>query len=312
MRIAVFGAGGTGAYFGGRLAAAGHEVTLIARGAHLQALRQSGLRLESVLGDVHVRPAATSEPSDVGPVDLVLVGVKTWQVTEAAEAMRPMVGEGTSVLPMQNGVEAPDRLAAVLGDPPVLGGTARIVSFLAGPGHVRHVGGPAAIELGERDGRPSERAQRVRDLLDVPGIKATVSPDIRLALWEKLLNVVPAGGVGAITRAPVGVLRDLPETRRLLDQAIREIEAVTRALGIALDDQVVGRAWKFLESLAPASTISLQRDIAAGRASELDDWCGAVVRFGRQSGVPTPVHDFILGSLLPQELRARGQLAFAD
>jgi 2-dehydropantoate 2-reductase len=292
-QILVFGAGGAGGYFAARLAAAGRDVTVIARGAHLRAIRAGGLVVESVAGDVTVRVPAMDDPAGAGVAGIVLVGVKTWQVSDAARSIRPVVGPATVVVPLQNGVEAADRLADVLGD-----------------GRIRHVGGPGSIEVGERDGRRTDRAQNVRDSLDVPGMSAVVSPDIRVALWEKLLMVVPFGSVGAVTRAPVGVLRSLPGTSAMLERAMAEIRAVASARGVVLDDLALDRAHSFLQRLPESGTSSLQRDIAAGRPSELDDWCGAVVRLGSDAGVPTPVHAFIHDSLRPLEQRARGRLSF--
>ena len=176
MRIAVFGTGGAGGYFGGRLARAGEDVNFIARGEQLRALREHGLRVESVKGDFEVRPArATDDPADVGEVDVVIVGVKAWQVPEVAQAMRPLIGPESYVLPLQNGVEASAQLAAVLGPDRVLGGLAKIFSFVVGPGHVRHVGGPASVEFGELNNRPSERTGRLREAFVRAGVTAEIS-----------------------------------------------------------------------------------------------------------------------------------------
>jgi len=311
-RVAVVGAGGVGGYFAARLAAAGRNVSVIARGAHLEAIRSSGLRLESVAGDAVAGVTATDDPAEVGPVDVVLLAVKTWQVGEAAAASRPLLGEATTIVPLQNGIEAADRVAAIVGSGPVLGGVARIISYVAGPGLIRHVGGPAAIEFGELDGQASDRLETVRAILDVPGTRVTISGDIRVALWEKLMFVVPFGAVGAVTRAPIGITRALPGTRRMIDDAMREIETVARTLGMRLADDVPQRAWSFLDALPAAGTASLQRDIAAGRPSEMEDWCGTVVRAGERAGVPVPVLTFIYHSLLPLESRARGELTFVD
>jgi 2-dehydropantoate 2-reductase len=311
-RIAVIGAGGVGGYFAARLAEAGRDVSVLARGRHLEAIRSGGLRVESVAGDIVARVNASDDPSAIGRVDVVLVAVKTWQVAEAAIACRALVGDGTAIIPLQNGIDAADRIAAVVGRDPVLGGVTRIISYIAEPGLIRHVGGPAAIEFGELDGTTTDRLETIRDILQVPGTRIGISSDIRVALWEKLMFVVPFGAVGAITRAPIGITRTLPGTRRLIDDAMEEIEAVARALGMRLADDVVQRAWAFLDALPPAGTASLQRDIAAGRPSELDDWCGTVVRNGERAGVPVPVLTFIHDCLTPLESRARGQLTFVD
>jgi 2-dehydropantoate 2-reductase len=312
MRVAVFGTGGVGGYFGGRLAEAGEEVVFIARGAHLQAIREHGLHVESVKGDFVIHPAqATDNPAEVGVVDIVIVGVKAWQVTEAAQAMRPLVGPDSVVVPLQNGVEAPAQLAAVLGPECVVGGLAKIFGFIVGPGHIRHIGGPASIAFGELDNRPSTRLTQLREVFGRAGITAEISPDIHVALWEKFLFVVPLGGIGAVTRAPIGILRQLPETRQMLEQGMREILNVARARDIRLADDVIDRTMAFVNSQPADGTTSLQRDISAGRRSELEAWNGAVVRLGQQVGVATPLHTFLYHSLLPLELRAQGKVKFS-
>jgi 2-dehydropantoate 2-reductase len=311
VRIAVFGAGGAGGYFGARLARAGEEVVWIARGRHLEALRTRGLRVESIDGDFTLGPVeASDDPGQFRPVDAVLLGVKAWQVTDAARAMRALIGPETCVVPLQNGVEASDELRAVLGDRPVLGGVAKVFSFLVGPGHLRRPGGPATVVLGELDNRPSDRVRRLAECLRGAGLGAEIPADIKVALWEKFLFVASGGGLGAVTRAPIGIVRSVPETRALLEAAMAEIRAVARARGIGLPDDVVPRTMAFVDTLPAAGTASLQRDLAAGRPSELEWWNGAVARLGAEAGVATPIHAFVYWSMLPTELRARGRLTF--
>ena len=311
MRIAIFGTGGAGGYFGAQLARAGQEVIFIARGKHLEAIRTSGLRVETPVGEIVIQPAqATDDPGQAGVVDAVILGVKTWQVTEAARAMRPMIGPETFVVPLQNGVEAASQLSEVLGAEHVLGGLCGTISLIVAPGRIRSIGEAHFIKLGELDRRPSARAERLRQVFERAGVKVEVPPDIDVALWEKFLFVISFGGVGAVARAPIGVLRTLPETRRMLEQCLREVFAVGRARGIALPDGSVEKAMAFLDSLAPGGTTSLQRDIADGKPSELEAWNGAVARLGAEAGVATPLHEFIYDSLLPQELRARGKVEF--
>jgi 2-dehydropantoate 2-reductase len=311
MRVAIFGAGGVGAYFGARLAEAGAELAVIARGAHLDAIRASGLRVDSVLGDMHVEPAiATADAADVGPVDVVMLGVKTWQVPEAAQSLKPLLGDDTLVVPLQNGVETIEELNVAIGERHVVGGVCSGFCFLVAPGHVRHIGGVTFIKFGELDGRKSPRVEALRDAFIRARVDAAVPDDIRVALWEKFLLVVPFGGLGAVTRAPIGVLVTEPGTRELLGRGMREIEAIARASGVALAQDSVERALAILASATPSGTSSLQRDITAGKRSELDEWTGAVVRLGKRAGVPTPLHDFLYATLLPQERRARGELAF--
>lgn len=311
MRIAVFGAGGVGGYFGGRLAQAGEEVVFIARGEHLQALRTHGLRVDSVKGDFLLQSVqVTDDPGQVGVVDVVLLGVKAWQVPEVAQAMRPMIGPDTFVVPLQNGVEAPAQLAAVLGAQHVLGGLAKIISFKAGPGHIRHAGAEPYVAFGELDNRLSERAERLCQAFERAGVAVEIPPDIQATLWEKFLSVVSWGGVGSVTRAPIGVLRTVPEARQMLEQAMHEIFTVALARNIALPKDVIGKTMAIVDRLPPDGTTSLQRDIMEGKPSELASWNGAVVRLGQEVGVATPLHAFIYHSLLPLELRARGQVQF--
>lgn len=311
MRIAVVGVGGVGGYFGGRLAQAGENVVFIARGEHLRALQTQGLRVESIRGDFAVQPAqATDDPASVGVVDVVLVGVKAWQVPEVARQMQPMVGPETIVVPLENGVEAPDQLAAVLGKQHVLGGLCRIVSFIAGPGQIRHAGMEPYVALGELDNHPSERAERLRQALEQAGVRAEIPSNIQVALWEKFLFIVAISGVGAVTRAPAGVIRSLPQTRHMLEQAIREALAVGQARGVPLAEETAAGIMALIDGAAAESTASMQRDIMNGRPSELEYQTGTLVRLGQEVGVATPVHSFIYQSLLPQERRARGEVQF--
>jgi 2-dehydropantoate 2-reductase len=312
MRFAVVGVGGVGGYFGARLAEAGHTVTFIARGAHREAIEREGLHVHSLKGDVLVKPAAvTDDPSRVGVVDCVILGVKAWQVPDAARSASPLVGPPTAVLSLQNGIEAPDQVARVLGREHALGGVAKIISYVGAPGHIHHTGADPSIVIGELDGRTTERIEALRRAFaSAKAAGVTVSSDIELALWEKFLFITAWAGVGAVTRAPVGVVRSVPESRRLIASALDEIERVARARNVRLAPDTAQTIFAIIDSLAREGTASLQRDIAAGRPSELDDLTGAVVRLGAELGVPTPVNSFIYGALAPLERRARGTIAF--
>jgi 2-dehydropantoate 2-reductase len=311
MRIAIFGTGGAGGYFGARLARAGVDVAFLARGEHLRAILRHGLRVDTPGGSFTVRPArATDDPARVGHVDVILVGVKTWQVPEAASAMRPMIGPETFAVPLQNGVEAPAQLAAALGAKHATGGLCAMFSFVEGPGRIRCLGGTHFFRFGELDNRPSERTERLRQVFVRAGVAAEIPADIQAALWEKFLLIVPFGGLGAVTRAPVGVLRSLSDTREMLERGMHEIHAVARACRVFLPDDIVEKTMAFVDTLDPGGTTSLQRDVVSGKPSELEAWNGAVVRFGRKAGVATPLHAFIYQCLRPMELRARGQMRF--
>jgi 2-dehydropantoate 2-reductase len=309
MRIAIFGTGGAGGYFGAQLALVGEEIIFIARGDHLRAMKAVGLRLETPSGETTIRAQVTDNPSEVGKVDVVLVGVKAWQVSDAAKAMQPLVGPDTVVVPLQNGVEAATEIAAVLG-PSTLGGICGTLSFIAGPGHIRSVGGHNFIKFGELDNRLTDRVERLRQCFAHAKVTVEVPASITKAMWEKFLMVTPFGGVGAITRAPIGVTRSIPETRRLLEQCLRETLAVAKARKVSLEDNAVADTMKFYDTIPANGTTSLQRDIEDGKMSELEYWNGAVARLGREVAVPTPTNQFIYDSLLPLESRARGKVSF--
>jgi 2-dehydropantoate 2-reductase len=311
MRFAIYGTGGAGGYFGAQLARNGEDVTFVARGSHLKAIQAHGLCVETPAGEIVIQPAkATDDPMQVAPVDVILLGVKAWQVEEAARNIRPMVGPQTLVVPLQNGVEAPSQLAVVLGAEHVLGGLCGTISWVVAPGRIRNIGTANFIKFGELDNRRSERAERLRQLFEKAGVNVDIPSDIHKALWEKFLLVTPFGGVGAVSRAPIGIMRTMPETRLLLEQCMQEVSAVARASRVQLSDTVVADTMKFIDTLAANATTSLQRDIAEGKPSEIDFWNGAVVRQGRAVNVSTPVNQFIYHSMLPQELRARGKLVF--
>ncbi len=311
MRIAVFGAGSVGGYFGGRLAKAGEDVVFIARGDHLQAMRSYGLRVDSIQGDFVVKPVqATDDPAQAGTADVVLVGVKAWQVPEAAVAMRPLVAPETIVLPLQNGVEAPAQLAQVLGDQHVIGGLCGLSTHIAGPGHIRHTAIEPFVRFGETDNHRSKRAENLQKVFENAGVRAEIPADIHAALWMKFLFITSFSGVGTITRSPVGIWRSLPQTRPMAEKALQEIITVAQAREIVLPEDAAHKTMKMFDNLPPEVTASLQRDFMEGRPSELDSQIGVVVRFGKQADLATPLHNFIYSSLLPMELQARGQLKF--
>ena len=310
LTFAIFGTGAVGGYFGGRLAEAGEDVRFVARGRHLAAIREHGLRVSSVDGDFVVSPAQVSDdPAALGPVDVVLLGVKAWQVPEAAEAMRPLVGERTFVVSLQNGIEVPDQLAAVLGPGRVLGGLCQILSFIEGPGHIRHAGVTPYVAFGELDGSSSARVEALRRAFSRSrGVTVEVPPDIRAAMWSKFLFIAALSGVGALTRMPIGAIRSEPRSRELLRRALQEIYEVALRNRVALPADTVEKTLAFVDGLPADGTASMQRDIMQGRPSELEAQVGAVIRIGERLGVAVPVHWEIYAALLPLERRARGEL----
>jgi 2-dehydropantoate 2-reductase len=306
MHIVVFGAGGVGGYFGGRLTQAGERVTFIARGKHLEAMRAEGLFVESIKGNFSIRPVdATDDTTQVNDVDAVLVCVKTWQLPDCARAIVAMLSQKTVVVPLENGVEAPTQLAEVLGEAAVMGGLCRISSHIASPGHIHHTGIEPVIEFGELDNRPSPRANALLECLQRAGISATIPADINVALWKKFLFISATSGLGAVTRVPIGRYRSQPGARRRLQDALNECFMVALARGIDMPADSVTSTLAFIDSLPEATVPSMQRDIMEGCPSELDSQNGAIVRMGREIGIPTPTHEFIYDCLLPQEMLVR-------
>jgi 2-dehydropantoate 2-reductase len=303
MRITIFGTGGVGGYFGGRLAQAGEDVAFIARGEHLRAIKANGLRVDSSSGDFVIHPAkATDDVRDVGDADLVILGVKAWQVPEAARAIKPLVGPQTTVVPMQNGVEAVPQLVAELGAGNVIGGLCRIVSFVVAPGHIRHAGFTPSIIIGELDNRHTDRIARILEVFRHAGLDTTIAPDIQVALWTKFLFIASFSGVGAMADAPAGVLRSDPKWRGQILSAMEEIYALAHARGVKMPPDSVAKVMAAVDGLPEDATSSMQRDIAAGKPSELDSQNGAVVRMAREAGVDAPTH-----ALIYRTLKARAE-----
>ena len=309
MNIAIYGAGGVGGYYGGVLAQAGHKVSLVARGAHLEAIRRTGLSVRSPGGDFHVRPAiATDDPGEVGHVDAVIVAVKSLHLAAVGDGIGPLLGPDTLVVPLLNGVDAHEALLPAVGRAHMGKGLTRIMSEVAAPGEIRHIGVDPYVALAEWDGGGSPRTNALVAALRDAGVDAEVPPDIDAAVWAKFLFVCSLGGVCAACRMHLGPVRTLPESRILLRRAMEEIAAVAAAHGVSLPDDAVTGAMQVVDSFPAEGTSSLQRDLAGGVPSELDAWSGAAVRLGATVGVATPVHSFIHAVLLPSEMRARGQI----
>src|SRR4029079_19065378 len=281
----------------GKLAASGADVTFVVKGTPFDTLR-----VDSVKGDFVVEhPKLTNDPPTVGKVDAVLMCVKAWQVPEATRNIVPLIGDDTVVVPLENGMEAPEQIAAVVGREHAAGGLCGIIAFLVGKGHIRHTGAEPFIMCGELDNRPSARLARLCEALVRAGVKAEIPPDIHRSMWSKFLFIVPGSGIGAITRVPVNVWRSMPETRALAERTIREILAVAAARSAALPDDALERTMERLDALPPDATTSLQRDMMDAKPSERYAQLVAVVRRAAESGVDVPVCDFLYRCLLPQE-----------
>jgi 2-dehydropantoate 2-reductase len=312
LRIAVVGAGGVGGYFGGRWAEAGHDVTLLARGPHLEALRDRGLILHSPLGQTRLHLPAQETAEEVGEVDLIVLTTKAWQLPSAAEPLGPMVGRDTLVFGLQNGVEAAGVLSGFLPQDRVLGGTCRIISFIQEPGVVRHVGVEPTVVFGALPGSGGDGAEKVfRELEGARGVTLRLSDDIESDIWRKFLFFAPVSGVGSVTRAPIGVFRRVPQVREVLERAIHEVYQVGVARGVGLPGSSVTDALEFIDAMPLDGTTSMQRDFRDGRRTELEALSGAIVRFGADLGMEVPVHSMLYAALLPLELKARGTLEFS-
>ncbi len=313
MRIAVVGAGVVGSYFGGALDRGGEDVTFVARGATLRALREGGLRVDSVADSFIVNPVrVTNDPRSLGAVDVVILAVKGWQVPEAIETVSPLMGPGSFVAPFTDGIEAPDQLASAFGKSRVVGGLAVMLGSVIAPGHIRNTLEHPYVTIGELDGRHSERVLRLQQTFERARVRVNVVADILAARWEKLILVGPYGGVGALTRAPLGVIRSVPETRELLKETMCEVLAVGRARGMALSEDSVKNALATLDRGPARGIAAMQRDIMARRPSELETQIGAVVRLARSLAIDAPSHEYLYASLLPQERKARGEIEYAD
>ena len=303
MRIAVIGAGGIGGPYGASLAKAAADVTFVARGAHLSAIRDKGLRIEGDRGETLVSPAqATADISAIaarGPVDYVLLCVKLWDVESAGEQIRAIVGPESSVIPLQNGIDAAQRLIPIVGEGAVMGGVAMVTGAILAPGIVRQTGTYQRMTFGELDGRPSRRGERLRDLCTAAGFEGILSPDITVPLWEKFIMLVPSSGLNALTRLPLGKWRDDPEVFALAEASLRETIAVGVAEGVRLPPDSADNALAVIRSMPAYSMTSMGNDLLRGNRLELPWFAGKVVELGRRHRVPTPANGFIHAALKP-------------
>jgi 2-dehydropantoate 2-reductase len=299
MRIVILGAGGTGGYFGAKLAKAGEDVTFIARGEHLRAIRERGLVVRSAVeGEWSVKVRAVESPEGIGPVDLVLFCVKSFDTEQAAESLRSIAGLETGILSIQNGVDNEDKIGRILGAGHVLGGIAYVFSFIEQPGIIVHrqLG---RIVFGEMSGGKSERAVAFLAACRHASIPAEISTNIRKTLWEKYVSLAPIAGATSLTRLPVKFIREVPETRRLWEMEVDELLLLAKASDAGLDENMKARCGEFLESLAPENTSSLYQDLLAGKRLELEALHGHAVRLGERYGIPTPALFAVYAALKP-------------
>jgi 2-dehydropantoate 2-reductase len=306
MKIAIMGTGGVGGYYGGLLAKQGHAVTFIARGAHLKAIQSHGLQVKSIFGDFQINPAGvTDDPAQIGPVDLVLFVTKSYHTDQAAQAIKPLVGPETAVLSLQNGIDAVDRIGAVVGREHMLAGATWLSSAVEAPGVIKQVSQFRRVVLGELDGQVASRAQAIHKAFQETGIAAELSENILKVLWTKFVFISAASSLGSLTRLPMGDYRSIPETRAMIVSLMNEVKAVAQGQGITLDEDVVQKSLDFMDNAAHHIKASMQLDVEAGRRSELESMVGVIGRRGRETGILTPVADFVYASLLPIELKAQ-------
>jgi 2-dehydropantoate 2-reductase len=300
VRIAVVGAGGVGAAFGAALAKAGADVTFIARGPHLAAMKAQGLKITGGRGETHLVPTqATDNPAETGPVDIVLFCVKLWDVESAGEHIKPLIGPQTGVIPLQNGIDAAERLLPILGQNAVMGGVAQISATITSPGVIQQVGTFMRMIFGELDGSRSKRAEDFCALCVKAGFDATLSDQILTELWMKFILLASNAGMMALARQPIGKLRDDPDLRPIFLAAWQEVIDVGRAKGIKLPDDALQKVLDFTDHAPPAMKASMAVDLERGNRLELPWLGGKVAAMGRELGVPTPTHSMMYAMLKP-------------
>lgn len=299
MRVIVVGAGGVGGYFGGRLAATGTDVTFVARGPHLDAMRRKGLRITSPLGDVTVPVRAVETVGDAGPADVVIIAVKLWDTVAIVPALRPLADGGAAILSLQNGVQKDEELRQHLPDCSVMGGICYIAATISEPGVIAHNGTMQRIVLGEYDGQRSTRAQAITAEVRAAGIDTEISEDIERLIWEKFVFLVGMSGMTAMTGTTIGPIRDDERQRAMLREAMLEVVEVGRARGVGLAEDFADDRVAFCDTLPATMTSSMASDLARGHRLELPWLSGAVVDMGAVLGVPTPVNASIVEALEP-------------
>jgi 2-dehydropantoate 2-reductase len=303
MKIAVIGAGGVGGYFGGRLAMAGHDVAMIARGRHLAALRADRLTVRSVKGDFMATVRATEDPAEIGPCEVVLFCVKSYDTDVAAARLSPLLAADTVVISLQNGIDNEERLASVIGTRHVAGGAAFIFSSITEPGVITHTGGPARIVFGEIGGERSQRLERLLSACREAGIDSEIPPDIRVVLWTKYAFICATAGMTAAVRLPLGNIRDCAESWAMFARIVAEVIALGRAEAVPLPDNAVDQLIAFGAGLEPGSFSSLHHDMTTGKKMELETLHGTVIRRAARLGVAVPTCEGIYGILRPWALR---------
>jgi 2-dehydropantoate 2-reductase len=310
VRIAIVGTGGMGGYYGAVLAKSKHDVFFLGRGPHLEAMRQSGLHIQSVHGDFSIEPVrAAADGRGFGPADLVLFCTKTYDTDEAIPLLGPMLQPETAVLSLQNGIDGADRIGSRIGMSHMLAGATWISSAVVAPGVIKQVSSFRRIVLGELDGRITPRALAIQKAFEDTGVAVEVSDNISGVLWAKFIFIAAASAFGSLTRLPMGAYRGVPETRSQIVALMREVEAVGRALDVDFAANIVDESLQFMDDASPEMQASMQLDVSSGRRTELESMIGVVGRLGIKAGVPTPVANMIYAALLPVDRAASERAA---
>jgi 2-dehydropantoate 2-reductase len=309
MKISIIGAGGVGGYFGGKLANAGYDVTFLARGEHLKAMQSNGLLVKSIHGDFKINPVKTTDKiSDLTKSDLIIFGVKAWQLKDMGRELADTIDKNTILLPLQNGVLAIDELKEHIHPNNIIGGLCRIISKIEAPGIINHFGVDPAIVFGEIDNAKTERIARIKNIFDQSGFKSKIADDIQSEIWKKFISIC-LSGLLAITRSTYGELREIKETRLLMTNLLHEIFLLSKKIGIHIEKDFVEKTISAIDTFPYNSTASLARDVWEGKPSEIEYQNGTVVKLGEKYGVDTPINQFIYNCILPMEIRARKKSA---
>lgn len=306
MNIVIYGTGGVGGYFGARLAQAGNNVTFIARGKHLEAIKENGLQLKSIKGDYLVKPANVSESiSTVKNINLIIICVKTWQLADIATQIKPVLNSNTMVISLLNGVENQDILCNVIDKKHVLGGLCKIVSKVENYGIINHISYNPTIVFGELTNQKTERSLKLEQLFLEAGFETVLAKNIQTEIWTKFLFICTISGIGALTRATIGEMLSNAEIKNIMLLTAKEIKTIATALKINLPEDLIEKQFQIIEAQPYNTTASLQRDVMEGKPSELEAQNGTIVKLGKKLGIPTPINSFIYNCLVPQENRAR-------
>ena len=308
MNIVVFGTGGVGGYFGAKLNKAGFKVTFIARGKQLVAIKNNGLHIKSINGDFTIHPEVTDDVSTLTSIDLILIGVKSWQITEVAQVIKPIIDKNTMVLPLQNGADNADKLRAVLNAENVLAGLCKIVSKVEDYGVINHFAYDPEIIFGEYNNLQTDRVKQLKLVFDKAGFKNKLSGNIHLDIWRKYMFITTVSGIGALTRSSFGVMKQNDVVMDMMQKTAHEIKQIANTKEILISDADVERTLKMFDQMPFETTASMQRDMMEMKPSELENFNGYIVKEGIELGVETPINSFIYNCLLPQENSVRATL----